>query len=83
MLRISDISYSVEGRPLLVGASATIPAGHKVGLVGRNGTGKTTLFKLIRGELVLPVPLRPTRPTLWPAGMVADAPTNRGRPSTE
>ncbi len=53
MLRISDISYSVEGRPLLVGASATIPAGHKVGLVGRNGTGKTTLFKLIRGELVL------------------------------
>ena len=53
MLRISDISYSVEGRPLFVGASATIPAGHKVGLVGRNGTGKTTLFKLIRGELVL------------------------------
>ena len=53
MLRITDISHSVEGRPLLVGASATIPAGHKVGLVGRNGTGKTTLFKLIRGELVL------------------------------
>lgn len=53
MLRISDISYSVEGRPLLVGASATIPAGHKVGLVGRNGTGKTTLFRLIRGELAL------------------------------
>ena len=37
----------------MVGASATIPAGHKVGLVGRNGTGKTTLFKLIRGELAL------------------------------
>ncbi|MFN3825931.1 MAG: ABC-F family ATP-binding cassette domain-containing protein [Pseudorhodobacter sp.] len=53
MLRISDISYSVEGRPLLVGASASIPAGHKVGLVGRNGTGKTTLFRLIRGELAL------------------------------
>lgn len=53
MLRISDISYSVEGRPLLVGASATIPTGHKVGLVGRNGTGKTTLFRLIKGELAL------------------------------
>ncbi|PTE23668.1 glycosyl transferase family 1 [Cereibacter changlensis JA139] len=53
MLRISDITYSVEGRPLLVGASATIPTGHKVGLVGRNGSGKTTLFKLIRRELVL------------------------------
>jgi ATP-binding cassette, subfamily F, member 3 len=53
MLRISDISYSVEGRPLFAGASATIPTGHKVGLVGRNGAGKTTLFRLIRGELAL------------------------------
>ena len=53
MLRIADISYSVAGRPLIEGASATIPAGHKVGVVGRNGTGKTTLFRLIRGELAL------------------------------
>lgn len=53
MLKISDISYSVEGRPLLEGASATIPDGHKVGLVGPNGAGKTTLFRLIRGELTL------------------------------
>ncbi|MBY6055083.1 ABC-F family ATP-binding cassette domain-containing protein [Leisingera daeponensis] len=53
MLRIQDITYSVEGRPLIESASATIPTGHKVGLVGRNGTGKTTLFRLIRGELAL------------------------------
>ncbi|MCD9146717.1 ABC-F family ATP-binding cassette domain-containing protein [Pseudophaeobacter flagellatus] len=53
MLRIQDITYSVEGRPLFEEASATIPNGHKVGLVGRNGTGKTTLFRLIRGELAL------------------------------
>jgi ATP-binding cassette subfamily F protein 3 len=53
MLRISDISYSIAGRPLLEGASVTVPAGHKVGIVGRNGAGKTTLFKLIRGELTL------------------------------
>jgi len=53
MLRIKDISYSVEGRPLFEGASATIPTGHKVGLIGRNGAGKTTLFRLIRGELHL------------------------------
>ena len=52
MLKIEDISYSVEGRPLIDHASAVIPEGHKVGLVGRNGTGKTTLFRLIRGELV-------------------------------
>ncbi len=50
MLRIDAISFSVEGRPLFEGASATIPEGHKVGLVGRNGTGKTTLFRLIRGD---------------------------------
>ena len=53
MLRISDITYSVEGRPLFEGASATIPYGHKVGLVGRNGAGKTTLFRLIKRELAL------------------------------
>jgi ATP-binding cassette subfamily F protein 3 len=53
MLRIDDIRYAVAGRPLFEGASATIPGGHKVGLVGRNGTGKTTLFRLIRRELAL------------------------------
>ncbi|MEX5729176.1 ATP-binding cassette subfamily F protein 3 [Rhodovulum iodosum] len=53
MLRIQNITYAVEGRPLFQEASATIPAGHKVGLVGRNGAGKTTLFRLIRGELAL------------------------------
>ena len=53
MLRIENISYAVAGRPLLDGASATIPDGHKVGLIGRNGAGKTTLFRLLRGELAL------------------------------
>jgi ATP-binding cassette subfamily F protein 3 len=53
MLRIQNITYAVEGRPLFDDASAVIPTGHKVGLVGRNGTGKTTLFRLIRNELAL------------------------------
>ncbi len=53
MLTIRDITFSIEGRLLFERASARIPAGHKVGLVGRNGTGKTTLFRLIRGELAL------------------------------
>ena len=35
------------------GASAAVPDGHKVGFVGRNGTGKTTLFRLIYKELTL------------------------------
>lgn len=53
MLKISDITYSVEGRTLVEHATVTIPTGHKVGLVGRNGSGKTTLFRVIRGEMVL------------------------------
>jgi ATP-binding cassette subfamily F protein 3 len=53
MLRITELSFNIEGRPLFEAASATIPTGHKVGLIGRNGAGKTTLFKLIRGELAL------------------------------
>jgi ATP-binding cassette, subfamily F, member 3 len=53
MLVIEDLHFSIEGRPLFAGASARIPAGHKVGLVGRNGSGKTTLFRLIRGELAV------------------------------
>jgi ATP-binding cassette subfamily F protein 3 len=51
MLTISDLTYRIGGRVLLEGASAAIPAGHKVGLVGRNGTGKSTLLKLILNEL--------------------------------
>ena len=53
MLQITALNYSVEGRPLFEEATATIPDGHKVGLVGRNGAGKTTLFRLIRDELAL------------------------------
>ncbi len=53
MLKIDDISFSIQGRPLFDHASATIPTGHKVGLVGPNGAGKTTLFRLIKGELSL------------------------------
>lgn len=53
MLKLSDVTFSIEGKPLFAGASATIPSGHKVGFVGRNGTGKSTLFKLIEGHLAL------------------------------
>ncbi len=53
MLAFRNVTFSMEGRKLLDEASAVIPAGHKVGFVGRNGTGKTTLFRLIRGELTL------------------------------
>jgi len=51
MLHINDITYRIEGRLLLDQATAAISEGWKVGFIGRNGTGKSTLLRLIRDEL--------------------------------
>ncbi|CCG07449.1 ABC-F family ATP-binding cassette domain-containing protein [Pararhodospirillum photometricum] len=50
MLHVNSVVSRIGGRTLLDGASAHVPEGQRVGLVGRNGTGKTTLFRLILGE---------------------------------
>jgi len=51
MLVIDDLTVRIAGRTLLEGASARIPAGARVGLVGRNGAGKTTLLNVIAGDI--------------------------------
>lgn len=51
MLHINDLTYRIEGRPLFTQATLAINEGSKVGLVGRNGTGKSTLFRLIKEEI--------------------------------
>jgi ATP-binding cassette subfamily F protein 3 len=51
MLSINEMSVRLAGRLLIDHATAQIVPGTRVGLVGRNGTGKSTLFKAIRGEL--------------------------------
>ncbi len=51
MLHINDLTYRIEGRPLFDQATLAISSGMKMGLVGRNGTGKSTLFRLIKGEV--------------------------------
>ena len=52
MLQIDNLVFDAWGRRFFNEASVAIPPGSKVGLVGRNGIGKSTLFKLITGELV-------------------------------
>ena len=51
MLHINDLTYRIEGRMLFDQATLFLPAKTRMGLVGRNGTGKSTLFRLIRGEI--------------------------------
>ncbi|WP_229714520.1 ABC-F family ATP-binding cassette domain-containing protein [Aquisalinus luteolus] len=51
MLHINDLTYRIEGRVLFDQATAAISDGWKVGFVGRNGTGKSTMLKLIREEI--------------------------------
>ncbi len=51
MITLNQIELLRGGRPLLKDANATIHGGQKVGLVGKNGCGKSTLFALFKGEL--------------------------------
>jgi ATP-binding cassette subfamily F protein 3 len=51
MLQIDNLVFDAWGRRFFDHASVAIPAGARVGLVGRNGVGKSTLFRLITGDL--------------------------------
>src|SRR5882757_7406459 len=51
MLSITDISVRIAGRLLIDDSTVQIVPGARVGFVGRNGVGKSTLFAAIRGEL--------------------------------
>ena len=53
MIIFSDIQLLRGGKVLLENATATINPGDKVGLVGKNGCGKSTLFALLKNELSL------------------------------
>ena len=70
MLSITDISIRIAGRLLIDHATAQIVPGARVGLVGRNGTGKSTLFHAIRGDMPTESG-RITLPPRWRIGSLA------------
>lgn len=50
MLSVRALEVEVGGRSVVLGATFTVTAGEKVGLVGRNGAGKTSLLRVLAGE---------------------------------
>src|SRR5215472_7298831 len=51
MIRLTDVTLARGNKRLLERASLTVHAGHKVGLIGANGSGKSSLFALLMGEI--------------------------------
>jgi ATP-binding cassette subfamily F protein 3 len=51
MIRLSQVTLRRGTKVLLEGADVTLSPGDKIGLIGANGSGKTSLFALLRGEL--------------------------------
>jgi ATPase subunit of ABC transporter with duplicated ATPase domains len=51
MIALKNLTFARVGRPLVVDASVLIHPGWKVGVVGANGCGKSSLFALLSGEL--------------------------------
>ncbi|MFA0079116.1 ABC transporter ATP-binding protein [Vibrio artabrorum] len=70
MITFSDIQLLRGGKPLLDQASATFHPGDKIGLVGKNGCGKSTLFALIKDELSIDAGSF-SKPTHWEMAWVA------------
>lgn len=52
MLQVQNLTVEVGGRNVVEGATFTIMARDKVGIVGRNGAGKTSMFKVLGGDAV-------------------------------
>jgi ATP-binding cassette subfamily F protein uup len=52
LIELEDVSCEIGGRTLFAGLNAVITAGKRVGLVGPNGSGKTSLLRILRGESI-------------------------------
>lgn len=52
LLKLQDISYEIKETSLFEHVTATVKQGEVIGIIGRNGVGKSTLLQFIRGMLV-------------------------------
>ena len=52
LIRLNNVTMKYEDRPVLRGVFFKLNAGERVGLIGKNGTGKTTVLKLILGQIM-------------------------------
>ncbi|HEX7047777.1 MAG TPA: ATP-binding cassette domain-containing protein [Gammaproteobacteria bacterium] len=82
MIQFSNITLRRGTDALLDNTGATIFPGHKVGLVGANGTGKSSLFALLRGELTLDAGSL-SIPDGWVVAHMAQEFTDLDRPAIE
>ncbi|HHT9139160.1 MAG TPA: ATP-binding cassette domain-containing protein, partial [Candidatus Wunengus sp. YC60] len=51
VIKVEDVSYGYDNKPVISGFSAAIMRGDKIGIIGPNGSGKTTLLRLLLGEM--------------------------------
>lgn len=51
IVRLDKVSKSFSGEPVFVDVDLRIEVGERIGLIGRNGTGKSTIFRIITGEM--------------------------------
>jgi phospholipid/cholesterol/gamma-HCH transport system ATP-binding protein len=51
LVRITDLNFAYDNRPVLTGINMTIPRGKVVAIMGSSGCGKTTTLRLIGGQL--------------------------------
>jgi len=82
MIQLSGITLRHGPEPLLADASATIHAGQKVGLVGANGSGKSSLFSLLLGDLTVDQG-EALVPDDWTIGCMAQEIGDLDRPALE
>lgn len=67
LVRLNDVSFAYDQRPVLEGISMEIPRGKLVAIMGSSGCGKTTTLRLIGGQL------KPTQGQVWALGQPVHA----------